>query len=315
MAAPVVAISANEFSFIVAASDGAMAVSSDFDFDGSLDFPSGPPRFFTSVAAGVSHFAAIYDSLVAFGALDPAGAGRPQTFTLTNSGTQPLHLGDISITGPGASHYILNTVGLSPTLAPGANATLNISTVPGAGGPDGATLEIPSDSSAMPKFTVRLANSAPAAFQPPYLAWKLRHFGTAADTGDSADNADPNHNGIPNLLEYALGGDPTTPGPETDILPAVTSLSWYGMQFRIPHPTSAPGVTLTIQACEGKDASGALTWSDLAVSKGGFFSRVSSTQQEYQINDSSDTSGHAVALVKVYDAVPFRMFRLVASRP
>lgn len=40
-------------------------------------------------------------------------------------------------------------------------------------------------------------------------SWRVTHFGTSAATGSSADSADPDADGVTNLLEYALGTDPT----------------------------------------------------------------------------------------------------------
>ncbi len=39
--------------------------------------------------------------------------------------------------------------------------------------------------------------------------WRQTHFGTTANEGSAADSADPDADGRPNLLEYALGTDPT----------------------------------------------------------------------------------------------------------
>ena len=43
-------------------------------------------------------------------------------------------------------------------------------------------------------------------------SWRQTHFGTAADEGDAANAADPDADGHANLLEYALGTDPTLAG-------------------------------------------------------------------------------------------------------
>lgn len=48
----------------------------------------------------------------------------------------------------------------------------------------------------------------------PYLpvsiaGWRYQYFGSDADAGSSADLADPDHDGVPNLLEYALGRSPS----------------------------------------------------------------------------------------------------------
>ncbi len=38
--------------------------------------------------------------------------------------------------------------------------------------------------------------------------WRRTHFGTTSNAGNAADAADPDGDGVPNLLEYALDGDP-----------------------------------------------------------------------------------------------------------
>lgn len=50
-------------------------------------------------------------------------------------------------------------------------------------------------------------------------AWRLYHFGDGEPVGDGAKDADPDGDGIPNLLEYALGGHPLS--PNTAVLPKV----------------------------------------------------------------------------------------------
>lgn len=51
----------------------------------------------------------------------------------------------------------------------------------------------------------------------PAASWRLLHFGTTENTGDAADNEDPDLDGINNLLERALAGNPRV--AETDLLP------------------------------------------------------------------------------------------------
>jgi hypothetical protein len=44
-------------------------------------------------------------------------------------------------------------------------------------------------------------------------SWRQTYFGTTANTGDAADTADFDGDGLSNLLEYATGSNPTVPGP------------------------------------------------------------------------------------------------------
>ena len=39
-------------------------------------------------------------------------------------------------------------------------------------------------------------------------SWRMLHFGTMTQSGNAADDADPNHDGEPNLLEFATGQSP-----------------------------------------------------------------------------------------------------------
>lgn len=50
------------------------------------------------------------------------------------------------------------------------------------------------------------------ADQTPIEQWRLAWFGDAANSGDGADMNDFDHDGTPNLLEYAFGMNPKSPG-------------------------------------------------------------------------------------------------------
>lgn len=52
--------------------------------------------------------------------------------------------------------------------------------------------------------------------------WRHQHFNRYDNAAAAADHADPNHNGIPNLLEYALGGNPVDSSTGQTILPKFT---------------------------------------------------------------------------------------------
>ena len=42
-------------------------------------------------------------------------------------------------------------------------------------------------------------------------SWRMTHFGSSAGTGDAADDADPDGDGLANLFEYGTGGLPLDP--------------------------------------------------------------------------------------------------------
>ena len=47
----------------------------------------------------------------------------------------------------------------------------------------------------------------------PIDLWRQLNFGTTANDGDAADNADPDHDGLINIVEYALNTSPTNSNP------------------------------------------------------------------------------------------------------
>jgi hypothetical protein len=61
-------------------------------------------------------------------------------------------------------------------------------------------------------FQMLVTNQGNHVTQTALETWRIQKFGTAANSGASADGADFDGDGIPNLLEYALGADPTIPG-------------------------------------------------------------------------------------------------------
>jgi len=51
----------------------------------------------------------------------------------------------------------------------------------------------------------------------PLSEWRLAHFGTSQSVGDTANGADPDGDGDPNLLEYAYGSSPTQPDAQAGL--------------------------------------------------------------------------------------------------
>ncbi len=58
-----------------------------------------------------------------------------------------------------------------------------------------------------------IAAAAPLPLLTALETWRQTHFGAPSPVGDAADTADPDGDGLVNLLEYALGGHPLTPNP------------------------------------------------------------------------------------------------------
>jgi hypothetical protein len=54
-----------------------------------------------------------------------------------------------------------------------------------------------------------------APLHSPLESWRLHHFGSIENSGAAANTSDPDRDGLANLAEYALGGNPTTAADAT----------------------------------------------------------------------------------------------------
>jgi len=154
--------------------------------------------------------------------------------------------------------------------------------------------------------------------QTPVNTWRLAEFGTTSTTGNLANDADFDNDSIENLVEYALGTDPTlgtgANGPSAlpsaligDANALLTDRLALSFSLQNPNPTD---VTYTVQATDdlgiwtpvaSKTGAGAWTW------LGGGTTRIV-------------TSGTNPITVKVGDLVPSsgnprRMMRLKVTNP
>jgi hypothetical protein len=71
----------------------------------------------------------------------------------------------------------------------------------------------------------------------PLNAWRLANFGTAQNSGNAADTADPDHDGLINILEYAFNTDPNLPNA-SPISAAVVG-NHLTITFKRTHPAPA----------------------------------------------------------------------------
>lgn len=85
----------------------------------------------------------------------------------------------------------------------------------------------------------------------PLETWRQTWFGTTAPTGNAANDADPDHDGIANLLEYAISGsNPTVPSPAPTFTATTATSPSDGLvharvSFAVSGSTS--GVTLSVE--------------------------------------------------------------------
>ena len=91
--------------------------------------------------------------------------------------------------------------------------------------------------------------------------WRLRFFGSPSNVGSWADSADYDGDGIPNLIEYALNLNPTTPSK----LPAASAVNGANFEYTYSRSTAAlnAGTTYAVQWSGTLPA----TWSSTGVTQ------------------------------------------------
>ena len=137
-------------------------------------------------------------------------------------------------------------------------------------------------------LTVTIAVGSPLS---PIETWRQSHFGTTANSGSAADTADPDGDGLPNLVEYATGTDPQSFGA------SALSLGRSGSFLTLTY-TRIADTSLTYTVEGSSDLSGAWT----AVSAAGNPSTgVQNTAGSVTITDtvSVDAPGRRFLRLKV----------------
>jgi autotransporter-associated beta strand protein len=76
-------------------------------------------------------------------------------------------------------------------------------------------------------------------------SWRQTHFNTTANTGDAADNADPDFDGLDNLLEFATGRLPKS--PDGTITSLTRSVGFLEFTYHRSHAASTDGVAFIVE--------------------------------------------------------------------
>ena len=140
------------------------------------------------------------------------------------------------------------------------------------------------------------------SFNTPFQSWKLANLGDA----NASDEADPDNDSIPALVEYALLLSPNQ--CDTALLPAASLSGGHSLEITVPRDTARNDVTVTVEA------SGNLTgpWSPLAVSTAG----APFSGPGYLSGDSTSAGIKAVVIRDVFTTATTarRFLRLRISR-
>ena len=132
--------------------------------------------------------------------LAPILLTQPQGATLDPGQTLTLQVTTIAI--PAATYQWYK--GVTP-IDSATSATYTVASVTAADAGDYSVV-VTNTGGSVTSATVAVTVTPPALS--PVESWRQSHFGTTANTGSAADSADPDGDGVSNLLEYATGRDP-----------------------------------------------------------------------------------------------------------
>lgn len=246
---------------------------------------------------------------VDFGPVVAGSGSAARTFTITNPGDAEISGLSISVDGANLADFAVSTLA-STRFVPGDNLTFTVTYTPSALAAGSAALHISSNvSGSKNPFDIALTGTGVTANQ----GWLQQFFGTTTSVGNAAPGADPNRNGIPNLIEYALGGDPIGAATGTGVLPAATvNAGGNCLQLNFKRWLDRNDVTLTVQAAD--DPAG--PWTDLAQSaNGGAFSVITPGASIAEVAIGNPRAVSVTDLFQISDAAhPRRFMRLRASQ-
>lgn len=155
------------------------------------------------------------------------------------------------------------------------------------------------------------ATSATLVFTPytPSENWRLANFGSIANTGNAADTADPDKDGLNNLLEYALGTDPNSNSAASAPL---VSTSTGKLRITFTRNTAATDLTLSVIAADTLTG----PWTEIARStNGAAFAAIAPGALASESGTGTIRNAQCTDIVLTTDpAHPKRFMRVVASR-
>ena len=193
-------------------------------------------------------------------------SGIARIITIRNAGATDLTLGPIIKGGTDDGDFAVSTPATT-TLSAGASVDFTVIFTPGALGVRTASIHIPSNDADEASFDIALTGTG---VTPPEL-WRFQNFGIITNTGNAADSADPDKDGLVNLLEHAFNLNPNqaalpilTAGTGTAGLPLIRRTGQppvFSIEYLRRKASTNPGLTYTPQFSTGLTGSGIEGWS------------------------------------------------------
>jgi uncharacterized delta-60 repeat protein len=187
-----------------------------------------------------------------------AGNSATQTFTIVNSGDASMTNLAVTLSGGNANDFSLITPPAT-TLAAGGNTTFTVQFTPSTTSAESATLQLASNvTGGNNPFAIILTGAGITQLQ----NWRLTWFGTTSNTGNAADMATPENDGIANLLKFATGLNPT----QTATPPGQLTLRGNNLIFTYQRSDAAVAAGLNC-VVEWTDTLQSPTWSSTGVTE------------------------------------------------
>lgn len=156
------------------------------------------------------------------------------TFTIRNLGTADLLGLGVTIDGSDATAFTV-TENPAAVVPPSSNTTFSIRFSPADVGPMMAAMHVTSNDADENPYDIHLTGKGLTALE----TWRQQHFGTYENTGDAANSADPEWDGIPNLIEFGTGCHPLH--RSAGQLPACT-MGEGTLRIRLTEPSGVDGI-------------------------------------------------------------------------
>ena len=143
---------------------------------------------------------------------DPAGLDQTESHTVfvKNPGNVPLAVHSVGMVGDNPEDFEIDAPPTA-TIAPGESVAMEIRFAPAVEGPRRAIVRVASSDPAKPTVDVALSGVGLSLSE----SWRKLYFRQTAATGDAADSADPDHDGLSNLVERAFNLHPLQSGTAT----------------------------------------------------------------------------------------------------
>lgn len=163
-------------------------------------------------------------STVDFGPVSGSGSSAVLTFTLSNPGGADLTSLAVTTDGTNPGDFSVGTLSSTSIPVGAGTASFSVTFTPAALGVRNAAIHIASNvSGARNPFDITLTGKGVTTIE----GWRQQFFGVTTNSGNAADTFDFDHDGLPNLIEWACNLSPTTASK----LPASTVLNGTNVEF------------------------------------------------------------------------------------